>query len=48
MAVRFPDSSISSDPCCSTAEGSPEVSTPAMEVAPVSSNTAAAVRATLS
>ena len=46
-AVRFPDSSISSDPCCSRMEGSPDVSTPAIEVAPVSSNAAAAVCATL-
>ena len=46
-ALRFPDSSISSDPCCSTTDGSPEVSTPAIEVAPVSSNAAAAVCATL-
>ena len=42
-ALRFPDSSISSDPCCSSTDGSPEVSTPAIEVAPVSSNAAAAV-----
>ena len=46
-ALRFPDSSISSDPCCSTTDGSPEVSTPAMDVAPLSSNAAAAVCATL-
>ena len=46
-AFWLPDSSISSEPCCSTTEGSPEVSTPAMEVAPVSSNAAAAVCATL-
>ena len=46
-AFRFPDSSISSDPCCSTTDGSPEVSTPAIEVAPVSSNAAAAVCARL-
>ena len=42
-ALRFPDSSISSDPCFSTTDGSPEVSTPAIEVAPLSSNAAAAV-----
>ncbi len=47
IAFRLPDSSISSDPCCRITEGSPEVSTPAMEVAPVSSNAAAAVCATL-
>ena len=46
-AFWLPDSSISSDPCCSTAEGSPEVSTPATDVAPESSNAAAAVCATL-
>ena len=46
-AFRLPDSSISSDPCCSTTEGSPEVSTPATDVAPVSSNAAAAFCATL-
>ena len=44
-ALRFPDSSISSDPCCSSTAGFPEVSTPAIEVAPVSSNAAAAVAA---
>ena len=44
-ALRFPDSSISSDPCCSSTDGSPEVSTPAIEVAPLSSNAAAAVAA---
>ncbi len=46
-AFWLPDSSISSDPCCSTTEGSPEVSTPATDVAPLSSNAAAAVCATL-
>ena len=44
-ALRFPDSSISSDPCCSSTDGSPEVSTPAIDVAPLSSNAAAAVAA---
>ena len=46
-AFRLPDSSISSDPCWSTTDGSPEVSTPATDVAPVSSKAAAAVCATL-
>src|SRR5690242_4042040 len=46
-ALRFPDSSISSDPCFSSTDGLPEVSRPAIEVAPLSSNAAAAVAATL-
>src|SRR6266516_1257036 len=31
-ALRFPDSSISSDPCLSSTDGSSEVSTPAVEL----------------
>ena len=45
-ALRLPDSSSRSEPCCKTTEGSPEVSTPATEVDPVSSNAAAAFWAT--
>src|SRR5580692_6541556 len=46
-ALRLPDSSISSEPCCRTTDASPEVSTPAIEVAPVSSKVAAAIWATV-
>ena len=46
-AFRMPDSSISSDPCCRTTDGSPEVSTPATDVAPLSSKAAAAFCATV-
>src|SRR5580693_2055028 len=45
-ALSLPDSSISSEPCWRTTEGSPEVSTPAIEVALVSSKEDAAIWAT--
>src|SRR5579859_5409131 len=46
-ALRLPDSSISSEPCRRTTDGSPEVSTPAIEVAPLSSKVDAAIWATV-
>ena len=45
-AFLLPDSSCSRDPCRRMDDGLPEVSTPAIEVAPVSSNAAAAAWAT--